>query len=104
MEVHFAGLKSVTIGINLDENMRVKEAGLVTVNEKPFHSGTLIEKLLKKNPLDSYSLISPLYPLSKGLHGEEVKAFNYSIQSFDLCRINTASLSRYIIRFWPENL
>ena len=81
MEVHFGGLKSVTIGINLDENMRVKEAGLISVNEKPFHAGTLIEKLLKKNPLDSHSLISPLYPLTKGLHGEELKAFNYSIQS-----------------------
>lgn len=81
MEVHFGSLKSVTIGINLDENMQVKEAGLITVNKKPFHSGTIIEKLLKKNPLDSHALVSPLYPLTKVLHGEELKAFNFSVQS-----------------------
>ena len=91
MEVHFGSLKSVTIGVNLDENMRVKEAGLISVNDKPFHAGTLIEKLLKKNPLDSHALISPLYPLTKGLHGEELKAFNYSIQS-SLNSIFTKSL------------
>lgn len=91
LEVHFGSLKSVTIGVNLDENMRVKEAGLISVNEKPFHSGTLIEKLLKKNPLDVHALISPLYPLTKGLHGEELKAFNYSIQS-SLNSIFTKSL------------
>lgn len=91
MEVHFGSLKSVTIGVNLDENMRVKEAGLVSVNAKPFHAGTLMEKLLKKNPLDSHALISPLYPLTKGLHGEELKAFNYSIQT-SLNSIFTKSL------------
>lgn len=91
MEVHFGNLKSVTIGINLDENMQVKEAGVITVNEKPFHSGTLIEKLLKKNPLDAHALISPLYPLTKVFHGEELKALNYSVQS-SLNSIFTKSL------------
>ena len=81
MEVHFGSLKSVTIGVNLDENMRVKDAGVVSVNEKPFHNGTLMDRLLKKNPLDAHMLISPLYPLAKGLHGEDLKAFNYSVQS-----------------------
>lgn len=81
MEIHFGSLKSVTIGVNLDENMCIKEAGLISVNDTPFHAGTLMEKLLKKNPLDSHALISSLYPLTKGLHGEELKAFNYAIQS-----------------------
>lgn len=81
MNVHFGGIKSVTIGLNLDETLRVKEAGIISIQEKPFHAGTLMEKLLKKNPMDTNSLISPLYPLTKGLHGEDLKALNYSIRS-----------------------
>ncbi|MBO6015510.1 MAG: hypothetical protein J6P60_02850 [Lachnospiraceae bacterium] len=80
-EVHFGSLKSVTIGVNLDLNMRVKDAGVISINDKPFHAGTLMERLLKKDPMDAHMLISPLYPLTKGLHGEDLKAFNYSIQS-----------------------
>jgi len=80
-EVYFGSLKSVTVGVNLDENMRVKEAGVISVNDKPFRAGTLMDRLLRKNPLDAHMLISPLYPLTKGLHGEDLKAFNYSIQS-----------------------
>lgn len=81
MEVHFGSLKSVTVGVNLDENMCVREAGVISVNDRPFHAGTLMERLLKKNPSDTNSLISPLYPLTKGLHGEELKAFNFAVQS-----------------------
>ncbi len=80
-DIQFGGIKSVTIGLNLDETLRVKEAGIISIQEKPFHPGTLMEKLLKKNPMDTNSLISPLYPLTKGLHGEELKALNYSIRS-----------------------
>lgn len=81
MEIHFGSLKSVTLGVNLDENMCVREAGVISVNDKPFHAGTLMERLLKKNPSDTNSLISPLYPLTRGLHGEELKAFNFAVQS-----------------------
>lgn len=81
MEIHLGNMKSVTLGVNLDENMCVREAGVISVNDKPFHAGTIMEKLLKKNPLDTGSLISPLYPLAKGLHGEELKAFNFAVQS-----------------------
>lgn len=81
MEVRFGSLKSVTLGVNLDENMCVREAGVLCVNDKPFHAGTLMERLLKKNPLDTNFLISPLYPLTRGLHGEELKAFNFAVQS-----------------------
>lgn len=81
MEVHFGNIKSITVGINLDETLHPKEAGIISILEKPFHPGTLMERLLKKNPENTNSLISPLYPLSKGLHGEELKALNYSIRA-----------------------
>lgn len=79
MDVFFGGVKSVTIGLNLDENMRAKEAGVIAINDKPFHAGTLMDRLLKKNS-DS-TLISPLFPLSKGLHGADLKNINSSLQN-----------------------
>lgn len=78
---NFGFLKSVTIGVNLDENLRPKEAGIVSVNEEPFRAGTIMDRLLKKTETDSKCLMSPLYPLSKGLHGEELRAMNYSMNA-----------------------
>ena len=79
MEIHFGDVKSITIGLNLDENLRPKEAGIVSINNTPYHAGTIMEKLLRKKSADSFSLMSPLYPLVRGLHGEELKAINYAL-------------------------
>lgn len=81
MEVYFGSIKSIKVGINLDETLRVSEAGIISVEKEYYHAGTIMDKLLKKNPQDSHALISPLYPLAKGLHGEELKAVNYSVRS-----------------------
>lgn len=80
-QTSFGNIKSVTLGVNLDETLSIREAGVISIEEKHFHAGTIIEKLLKKNPKDSFSLISPLYPVMRGLHGEELKAFNTSLKS-----------------------
>lgn len=81
MEVNFGYVKSVTIGINLDENLRPREAGIVSVNHESFRAGTIMDKLLKKKELGEFTLMSSLYPLSKGLHGEDLKTLNYSLKS-----------------------
>lgn len=78
MEVNFGYVKSVTIGVNLNENLRPKEAGILSVNKEPFRAGTLMDKLLKKRTSKDV-LMSSFYPLERGLHGEELKAFNYSL-------------------------
>ena len=79
MERNFGHIKSVTIGVNLDQNLRPKEAGILSINEQPFRAGTVIDRLIKKGQLDDKVLMSPLYPLTRGLHGEELKAMNYSM-------------------------
>ncbi|MFR5702137.1 MAG: hypothetical protein ACLUD0_09865 [Eubacterium ramulus] len=71
---NFGYLKSVTIGINLDENLRPKEAGIISVNEKNFLREALLDKLMKHRLTDRQVMMTPLYPLQKGLHGEEQKA------------------------------
>lgn len=78
---NFGYLKSVTIGINLDDNLRPKEAGIISVNEKEFSQGSIIDKLMKHRLNDRQVMMTPLYPLQKGLHGEEQKSLNYTIGS-----------------------
>lgn len=81
METRFGSIKSITLGINLDESLSVKDGGVISVETQHFRAGTIMDKLLKKDPLEKHTLMSPLYPLAKGLHGEELKALNYSVQS-----------------------
>ena len=78
-ENNFGLLKSVTIGMNLDKSLRPTEAGIVSINMEPFHPGTIVDKLLKKNPEDSRCLVSPLYPLPKIIDRNDVKTMNISM-------------------------
>ena len=41
-------IKSVTIGVNLDAQLRPAEAGVLSINPQPFRSGDVIEKILSK--------------------------------------------------------
>lgn len=81
MEMNFGYIKSVTIGINLDGNLRPKDAGLVSVNTDYFRSGNLMDRLLKKGKTDDKVLMSALYPLNRGLQSDELKALNYSLNA-----------------------
>lgn len=81
MDTDFGLLKSVTIGVNLDENLRPKEAGIVSVNKTPFRAGTIMDRLLKKTETDNMCMMSPLYPLKRAFHGEDLKNLNSSIQA-----------------------
>jgi len=105
MEMHFGDVKSVTIGVNLDENLRPKEAGIVSINNTPYHAGTIIDRLLKKKSENNFSLMSPFYPLVKGLHGEELKAMNYAL-SDSLHTVFAKSMRDFeplIQNFYSEN-
>ena len=70
--VDFGELKSVTIGVNLDANMQAVEAGLLSVNTERFKKGTLIGKVTGLDKKDPYTLLSPLYPLPKGLTARSI--------------------------------
>lgn len=81
MQVDFGTLKSVTVGINLDELLQAKEAGVISVNRESFRSGDLMTKLLK-NPKKKNGFLgmTPMFNLSKNLHQTEASAINQSIQ------------------------
>ncbi len=79
-EVH-----SVTIGVNLDRELRPCWAGVISVNSEQFKSGKMLDKILRlsfKN--DSFTCISELTPLGKSQSDNRkealVAAFNSSIE------------------------
>jgi DNA mismatch repair protein MutS len=58
------GVPSVTIGVNLDNELRPVEVTLLSINEKPFKGGSLIERLMgKKTGSKPDQGITPLHSL-----------------------------------------
>ncbi len=79
-EVH-----SVTIGVNLDRELRPCWAGVISVNSEQFKSGKMLDKILRfsfKN--DSFTCISELTPLGKSQSDNRkealIAAFNSAIE------------------------
>ena len=59
-------IKSVTIGVNLDAQLRPTSAGVLSVNPEAFRSGDVIDKILRLNfKEDEYTCIANLVPFNK---------------------------------------
>ena len=59
-------IKSVSIGVNLDSQLRPQFAGVLSINSEPFKSGDTIDKILRLNfKNDEYTCIAGLVPFGK---------------------------------------
>lgn len=59
-------IKSVTMGVNLDAQLRPKDAGVLSINSEYFRSGDVLEKILRLNfKDDEYTCIASLVPFNK---------------------------------------
>ncbi len=59
-------IKSVTIGVNLDAQLRPSYSGVLSINPEPFRSGDVIDKILRLNfKEDEYTCIANLVPFNK---------------------------------------
>lgn len=75
-------IKSITIGVNLDSQLKPSEAGVLSINDESFVSGDYINKLLRldfKN--DRYYCPAPLLPLNHKLTNEEMDIIRSSLNS-----------------------
>ena len=75
-------VKSVTIGVNLDSQLRPDTAGVLSVNNEKFKSGELINKILRldfKN--DEYTCISSLVPFKKNQSENQQIALSYAFNN-----------------------
>lgn len=75
-------VRSVTIGVNLDAQLRPKDAGVLSLNAEEFKSGDLLEKILRfrfKN--DEYTCIAPLVPFERGQSENRQEALQHAFHS-----------------------
>ena len=73
-------IKSVTIGVNLDALYRPTEAGIVSLHEKTFRSGDLLDRIIKLDfEKDDFHCLAPLTVIDKKLGYRESQQINYAL-------------------------
>jgi len=99
-------IKSVTIGVNFDSQLRVDRAGVLSINNEYFKSGELLDKMLRldfKN--DDMTCIAPLVAFKKGQSDNQqmalANAFNSAIT--DVFRQSIRSWKKVIQHYVLEN-
>lgn len=99
-------IKSVTIGVNLDAQLRPAQAGVLSINAESFKSGEVLEKILRLNfKDDQYTCIANLVPFGKK-QSENQKtalslAFNAAIN--DVYRSSLRSWKKIVQNYVLEN-
>ncbi len=99
-------IKSITIGVNLDAQLRADKAGVLSMNNEPFKSGELLDKMLRLDfKSDEMTCIAPLIPFKKGQSDKQqmalANAFNTAIG--DVFRSSIKSWKKVIQMYVLEN-
>ncbi len=75
-------IKSVTIGVNLDAQLRPSYAGVLSINPEAFRSGDVIDKILRLNfKDDEYTCIANLVPFNKKQSENQKTALSLAFNS-----------------------
>lgn len=99
-------IKSVTIGVNLDAQLRPSSAGVLSINPESFHSGDVLDKILRLNfKGDEYTCIANLVPFNKKQSENQrtalALAFNSAIN--DVYKQSLRSWKKIVQSFVLEN-
>ncbi len=75
-------IKSVTIGVNLDSQLRPSSAGVLSINSESFRSGDVIDKILRLNfKEDEYTCIANLVPFNRKQSENQKTALSLAFNS-----------------------
>ncbi len=75
-------IRSVTIGVNLDAQLRPGSAGVLSINSEPFKSGDVLDKILRLNfKNDQYTCIANLVPFGKKQSENQKMALSLAFNS-----------------------
>lgn len=99
-------IKSVTVGVNLDAQLRPASAGVLSVNSEPFKSGETLDKILRLSfKDDEYTCIASLVPFGKKQSENQrlamSNAFNSAIN--DIYRSSLRSWKKIVQTYVLEN-
>ncbi len=99
-------VKSITIGVNLDNQLRPESAGVISVNAERFKSGRMLDKILRlsfKN--DAFTCIAELSSFGKGQSDNKKEAlegaFNTAIE--DVFRSSVKGWRSVVADYVMEN-
>ncbi len=99
-------IKSVTIGVNLDSRLRADKAGVLSINNEPFKSGELLDKVLRMDFRDDErTCIAPLVPFRKGQSDNQQTALTYAFNGAidDVFRQSVRSWKKVVQQYILEN-
>lgn len=99
-------IKSVTIGVNLDAQLRPKDAGVLSVNSEAFRSGDVLDKLLRLNfKEDEYTCIANLVPFNKKQNENQKTALSLAFISAinDVYKSSLKSWKRIVQTYVLDN-
>lgn len=97
-------VKSVTIGVNLNDELKPYEAGIVSVNTTKYRSGNLFDKILSLDMKDDgYRCLAPLSPVRRDINDNYslMTAFNNALES--IIKNNLKSWQPIIKKYVDEN-
>ena len=99
-------IKSITVGVNLDSQLRPSSAGVLSINSESFKSGDVLDKILRLNfKDDEYTCIANLVPFGrKQSENQKIAlstAFNSAIN--DVYRSSLKSWKKIVQSYVLEN-
>ena len=99
-------IRSVTIGVNLDAQLRPAHAGVLSINAQPFKSGEVLEKILRLNfKDDEYTCIANLVPFGKKQTDNQKTALTLAFNSAinDVYKSSLRSWKKIVQMYVLEN-
>lgn len=99
-------IRSVTIGVNLDAQLRPAQAGVLSINAQPFRSGEVLEKILRFNfKEDEYTCIAQLVPFGKKQSDNQKTALSLAFNSAinDVYRSSLRSWKKIVQSYVLDN-
>ncbi|MGM9653608.1 MAG: hypothetical protein ACI3XP_08255 [Eubacteriales bacterium] len=75
-------IKSITVGVNLDAQLRPEQAGVLSINNERFKSGEILDKILRLDfREDEYTCIASLVPFRKNQSENQQMALSFAFNS-----------------------
>ncbi len=99
-------IKSVTIGVNLDAQLRPSSAGVLSINAESFKSGDVLDKILRLNfKNDNYTCIANLVPFGKKQSENQKMALSLAFNSAinDVYKSSLRSWKKIVQSYVLEN-
>ena len=79
LDTRIGRIKSITLGLNLDGNLHVTDAGLVSINTAPFRPSSLMDRLLGRSGKDPMVCMSGFASIAKSSRDDERQALDSAV-------------------------